>query len=50
MVDLGEDFPEIDECTGCVKQMFADNWVDFVQWVGKNHPEILEEWNKFKEE
>ncbi len=36
----------IDECEGCVKEYFADRWVDFIEWLGKVHPEVFKEWNE----
>jgi hypothetical protein len=26
-----EDYQTIDECDGCVKEMFTDKWVDFIR-------------------
>jgi hypothetical protein len=38
----------VDECEGCVKQIFADNWVDFINDYVQNHPEFLEAYKEFK--
>lgn len=38
----------IDECDGCVKQIFADNWVDFLNDYWDNHPEFVKAYKEFK--
>lgn len=39
----------IDECDGCVKEYFADKWVDFINWYMENHPEFCKEFKKFED-
>lgn len=40
----------IDECDGCVKEYFADKWVDFINEYCRHHPEFVEAFKKFEEE
>lgn len=40
----------IDTCEGCCKQVFADNWVDFINWYIEHHPEFIKDYELFQEE
>lgn len=40
----------VDECEGCCKEFFADNWVDFVNWCMEKHPEYFTEFRKCRED